>query len=94
MNYTVRLLPRADADLVRLPAFLDMKSPEAAARSRAAILAALASLGMFPRRGRPAPVRGYRELVVAFGRDAYIIRYRLVADLVVVTGIRHSREAR
>ena len=94
MKYTVRLLPGADADLIRLPAFLNVKSVEAAGRAKAAILAGIDSLRELPQRGRPAPRGGYRELVVPFGRDAYVLRYRIVGDEVIVIAIRHSRERR
>ena len=94
MSYRVRLLPGAVGDLERLPRFLDFKSPGAAARSRQVLLQAIASLAEMPHRGRPAAVADARELVVPFGRDAYILRYRVRADEVVVTRIRHSRERR
>ena len=94
MSFKVRLLPRARIDLHRLPEFLDAKSIQAGARAREVLAEAIASLRDLPNRGRPGPRSGTRELVVAFGRDAYIFRYRVRDDEVVVIGIRHSREAR
>jgi plasmid stabilization system protein ParE len=94
LSLTVRLLPRASVDLHRLPEFLDAKSVLAGARSRQVLADAITSLRDLPNRGRPGPRAGVRELVVAFGRDAYIFRYRVGADEVVVVSIRHFRERR
>ena len=92
--HRVRLLPRASDDLERLPRFLDSKSAAAAARSRAILVAAIDSLREMPNRGRPGPKQSTRELVVPFGRDAYVLRYRVDTSEVVVIGIRHTRERR
>ena len=35
----------------------------------------------------------YHDLILTFGRGEYIIRYRLEADQVVITRVRHSRES-
>lgn len=55
---------------------------------------AILGLREFPERGRPAPIQGFPELVVPFGRDAYILRYTVFDQDVLITSIRHSRENR
>jgi plasmid stabilization system protein ParE len=59
-----------------------------------AIASAIQSLDQFPERG--ALVRGanWRELVVRFGRDGYVVRYRVTPSVVLVTRIFHGREDR
>lgn len=94
MIYDVRLSPAAERDLERLAAFLIGKSPRAAMRSVEIIEAALGTLEQHPDRGRPGPRRGRREIVARFGRDGYVIQYRVDDGVVVVARIKHSREAR
>jgi plasmid stabilization system protein ParE len=88
--------PAAAADLARLRAFLEGKSPAAADRATAALVAAIQSLDTFPERGRPSGAPTSRELIVPFGNSAYVLRYayRHEADEVVVLRIWHGREAR
>jgi plasmid stabilization system protein ParE len=57
-----------------------------------AIESAVASLDRFPERTRLRG--GFRELVIAFGQRAYIARYRVTGERVVVTRIFRSSEAR
>jgi plasmid stabilization system protein ParE len=86
----------AVADLERLHAFLVNKNPRAAQRAVAAISNALHSLDVFPDRGRPSGIAGARELVVPFGRLAYVVRYAHLAerDEIVILRIWHGREQR
>jgi plasmid stabilization system protein ParE len=60
------------------------------------LFSAASSLGDLPERGRPATRPGYRELVVPFGRGAYLIRYRIdfQRQTVVIVRIWHGREQR
>jgi len=60
------------------------------------LFGAALSLRDLPERGRPAARRGYRELIVPFGRGAYVIRYRIDYDrnTVVIVRIWHGRELR
>lgn len=87
--------PEAFDDLQRLRAFLASESPNAAARTVRLLEAAIESLADLPQRGRPASP-DIRELVVPFGRSAYILRYALIseAETVVVLRLWHSREDR
>jgi toxin ParE1/3/4 len=86
----------AAADLDRLRAFLAETNPNAAQRAVDALGGAIQSLDIFPDRGRPSKVAGARELVVPFGRSAYLLRYVYVpeANEVVILRIWHGREAR
>jgi plasmid stabilization system protein ParE len=51
---------------------------------------------MYPERGRQSAVTNARELVVPFGRSAYIVRYALLtkADEVIILRVWHGREQR
>lgn len=91
----VVLSARAARDIERLWAFLDSKNPRAADRFLDEIERAYLSLSDSPERGRPVRPN-FRELVVPFGRGAYILRYTVSRDygMVVVVRIWHGREAR
>ena len=84
----------AIADLDRLRAFLIDKNPAAAQRAVSAITAAIQSLDFSPGRGRPTSASGVRELIVPFGRSAYVLRYAHLPDIdeVVILRIWHGRE--
>jgi plasmid stabilization system protein ParE len=53
-------------------------------------------LELFPERGRPSGTPGIRELIVPFGRSAYLLRYvhLAAADEVVILRVWHAREER
>ena len=87
---------QAVADLQRLHAFLVDKNPAVAQRVIAVLDAAIQSLEHFPDRGRPANITGLRELIVPFGRSAYVLRYAHLAeaDETVILRIWHGRELR
>jgi len=88
------VLARAvERDLVRLSDFLAGKSPQAARRSADAIKAAVRSLGAFALRGR-VTASDLRELNVEFGRDGYVIQYRVEDDRVLVLRLFHALEDR
>ena len=88
-------LPEALEDVARLDAFLRQHSAESARRSAETILEAARDLKNFPERGRPSDLAdGFRDLVVPFGRSAYVLRYRLHGSLVVVVRVWHGRENR
>lgn len=93
---TVIWLPEALTDIQRLHAFLQSKSPEAAAKAAAIIMEGAIQLRTLSRIGRPMPDEtGRRELFMAFGAGAYVIRYiQQDASTVVVIRVWHSREDR
>lgn len=88
--------PAAVADLERLYKFLAVIDAALARRAMAAIEGAVQSLYDFPRRGRPSDIAGMRELIVPFGRAAYVLRYMYSPErqTIVVLRVWHSREER
>ena len=92
---TVRWLEPALDDIRRLYDFLLEKDPTAAGRAARAIRAGADRLLDSPEIGRPlADGTGRRELVIPFGAGAYVLRYRVHDDTVVVIRVWHGREAR
>jgi plasmid stabilization system protein ParE len=86
--------PRASHDVQRLYRFLVPNNPAAAKRAVGAIRTGVRILGHQPQLGRPVEDLGpeFREWVIDFGRDAYVVRYRYTEDAVVILAIRHGRE--
>ena len=92
---TIRWLEPALDDIRRLYDFLLEKDPAAAGRAARAIRAGSDRLLDTPGIGRPlADGTGRRELVIPFGAGAYVLRYRVHDDTVVVIRVWHNREAR
>lgn len=93
---TVKWLPEALDDTQRLYTFLNDKSPEAAARAASIILKGAILLKTTPYAGRPmSDETGRRELFMAFGAGAYVLRYMQEGeDTVVIVRVWHSREDR
>jgi plasmid stabilization system protein ParE len=88
----ILIAPRALDDIERLVRWLlDVGAEPAAARAKLTLEAAIDSLEEFPDRGSLQP-RGMRELIAPFGQAAYVIRYRVQSDAVLIARIRHSRE--
>ncbi len=82
-------------DFERLYEFLLEKDPGAAERAILAISAGADRLVDFPEIGRPmADETRRRELFIPFGVGAYVLRYRIHRDAVVIIRVWHSREAR
>jgi plasmid stabilization system protein ParE len=90
----VRILPAAEADLDRLCDWLATRSPRAAVNAADAIIDAVYALAEFSERGRLTADPEFRELLVDFGRDGYVVRYRIRGAAVVVVRIFHGRERR
>lgn len=90
------LSAEALADLERLREFLVEKDTRAAARASVTLSNAIGTLMEFPERGRVAPLPSHRELVVPFGRSAYVVRYKYRADeaSVLIVRVWHGREDR
>lgn len=82
------------ANLARLVEFLEDHSPTAAERAKEVIFGATARLAQFPHSGRPsAKDPQLRELLVTFGNYGYSLLYRVHDDCVVITNVKHQREA-
>ena len=94
----VKLIVSRDAlaDIERLHAFLAKTNPALAQRAVALISEAARSLEDFPDRGRPSDIPGARELIVPFGRSAYVLRYAHFpqAREIVIVRVWRSREER
>jgi plasmid stabilization system protein ParE len=91
---SVALTPRAERDLLRLMRFLGAKNPRAARAAFGALQNGLRSLEEFPERGRQARRPNHRELHVTYGRDGYVVLYRVDQQSVLVARIFHAREER
>jgi plasmid stabilization system protein ParE len=89
----VRLSRLSLVDRERIFLFLAETDRAAAYRALDLLAQGFEDIAAFPQIGRAAP-RGYRCLVLRFGRGGYEIRYRLVADQALVTRIFHTREDR
>jgi plasmid stabilization system protein ParE len=93
VSFTVEVTRRAIRDAERLDVWLMNRDPKAAARLGDLLENVIASLAEHPFRGRPLD-ETVRELNVPFGQGAYIIRYDVLVDLVVITRIWHGLEDR
>lgn len=90
----IQVSPRAYSDIRDLERWLAQRAPEASARIGPILFAAMKSLEDFPERGRQATGFRGRELFVRFGGQAYVIRYRVEIDRVVIATVHHSLERR
>ncbi len=61
---------------------------------RTALWNAIVSLRDSPHRGFAGPDSSFREIVVGWGKSAYVLQYRVGTDVVLVTRIFHGRENR
>ena len=91
---SVRLLPPALEDLVRLVEFLRESDPAASKETAALVFKGLRVLADHPLIGRPIGVNR-RELVIYRGPAGYLAQYsyNLSSEEVLVLAIRHQREA-
>lgn len=86
--------PAARRDLVRLRQFIEPHNPAAARRAASALRKAGDLLREQPGIGKRIEGRDDRELIVPFGKRAYLLRYRLHEDTIVILRIWHGREER
>ena len=89
-------LPGALQDLRRLREFIQSKNPAAAKKAAYSIKEALAILQENPKAGMPLfeALQGFHDLMVPFGRNGYIVRYREDGDGIVIVRVWHTREDR
>jgi plasmid stabilization system protein ParE len=88
-------LPEARADVQRLFDFLIETSPSTAAAALRAIRGGAARLAEHPWIGRRMDDETERrELVLPFGAGAYVVRYRIEHETVVILRVWHGREDR
>lgn len=82
--------PRAIEHLAHLRSYVARDNPEAANRIAGALLEAVERLAELPNLGRPGPVAGTREFVVA--GTPYVIPYRVRTDRLEVITVFHGRQ--
>ena len=88
-------LPEAQADIQRLYNFLRARDPRAAERAIRAVQLGAQRLLEFPHLGRRMDDETERrEISVPFGAGAYVLRYRMHEETIVVIRVWHSREER
>jgi len=88
-------LPEAQTDVRRLYDFLLAEAPSAAERAIRAIQLGAGKVLEFLRIGRPMEDETERrELFIPFGTGAYVLRYRIHADAIVIVRVWHSRQER
>ncbi|MGQ0708931.1 MAG: type II toxin-antitoxin system RelE/ParE family toxin [Rhodoferax sp.] len=87
--------PPALRDVQRLYRFLEPRNPDAARRAVRALREGVRALGQQARLGRPVEglPEDFREWVIDFGDSGYLVRYRVVADTIVLLAVRHQKEA-
>lgn len=91
----LRFLDEADKDLRRIYAFLADVRPTSATQAIDAILEDIDMLLRHPEAGHVRDeARDYRKWVVIFGKNGYVIDYRVDDDYLYINRIWHSREAR
>lgn len=70
---------------IRLRGFIAETNPQAALRAAERITSAIDQLATFPLVGRPCPEEylptGFRELVISFRQDGYVVLYRVVHSI-------------
>ncbi len=88
-------LPQAQDDIQRLYNFLLEKNPAAAERAVLTIKLGAQKLAEFPHVGRRMDDETERhELFVPFSAGAYVLRYRIHDETIIVIRVWHSREKR
>lgn len=85
----------AISDAERLFGFLDQIDPMVTNKAASVIFSRVKSLAELPNMGRLSSNQGNtRELIITYGAGAYIIRYRLELNIVVIIRVWHTREDR
>jgi plasmid stabilization system protein ParE len=79
--------------LLRFERYLNRHSPRAALRMFNLVASRVLSLREMPFKGIERG-HGMRELIVKFGKSAYVIRYRVTDEAVIITRIWHGRQNR
>lgn len=90
----VRFSPPAIRDLERLREFLRPKNPIVAKQAGEVIVKAVQVLGFQPKLGRPIEDMPdeFREWIIDFGDSGYVVRYRIVMDVITILSVRHQKE--
>jgi len=84
---------KATRDLKKVREYLLQFNTEAAQKAAVAIVEATNQLLTHPMLGKPLEdMPEYRELIRPFGSGSYTIRYRMDFDMIIIVGIKHSKE--
>jgi len=87
--------PEAVRDQFRLFTHLKSVNPAAAKKAAELIRQGAESLRKWPNRCRPMDDgSGRRELIIQFGSGAYVLRYVLDGNLIIILHVWHARELR
>jgi len=89
----VVLSRRANLDLIAQIDWLVGLSPSAALHAETVIRTGLETLAVFPEAGRSINT-AERKWAIPFGRDGFVVVYKIEADRVVIGRIFHSRQSR
>lgn len=91
----ITVTPKAQADLVKLHAFIAQERPESARKAVQKIISAIDNLKDFPEIGREhSSIKGLRFLYVDFGKSGYAITYRYATNSAIlhVLNVKHGKE--
>lgn len=97
MSSSLKWLPEALSDLVRLRDFIHVHNPEAAQRAARRLREATQKLLKFPFIGRPVldvNIPQVRDLFIPFGQAGYWMRYAVTDHEIIIIKIWHGRENR
>ena len=87
--------PGALNDLVYLREFIAPQRPKTAANAARCIIQAANRLLDYPDFGHPMDeIPEFNELIIPFGRNGYILRYRVGGKKVVILRVWHTHEER
>ena len=87
--------PGALEDLVRLREFIMPHHQKAAMNAARCIIEAANRLLDFPYLGHPMEdIPEFNELMIPFGSNGYVLRYRLDGEKIVILRVWHTREDR
>lgn len=87
--------PLAEKDLRRIRTFMAKEDPRAAKRAILRIRESITLLMKYPHAGYTLDLApDLRELVIPFGRNNFVLRYRLTAHILEILHFFHSREIR
>jgi plasmid stabilization system protein ParE len=82
-------------DLIRLREFIAPHHPKAAKNAARCIIQAANRLLDSPHLGHPMDkIPEFNELTIPFGRNGYILRYRIDGKKIVILRVWHGREDR
>ncbi|MFH1138834.1 MAG: type II toxin-antitoxin system RelE/ParE family toxin [Pseudomonadota bacterium] len=97
MPRSLKWLPEALTDLVRLREFIRVHNPDAAMRSAKRIREAAQRLLNLPFVGRPVTdidTPEFRDLFISYGQGGYWMRYVVTDNEIIIIKPWHGREDR